>query len=67
MSAEDLPEAGHAVLVSVARFRPAASPAEIDLRLFVNTRHRHRHHWWLNTSARRHQREMLQRLGWWEP
>jgi hypothetical protein len=39
--------------------------AEIDLRLFVNTRRRHHHHWWLNTEAGRHQRELLQRIGWW--
>jgi hypothetical protein len=41
--------------------------AEIDLRLFVNTRRRRHHHWWLNTEAGRHQRELLQRLGWWAP
>lgn len=39
--------------------------AEIDLRLFVNTRRRRHHHWWLNTEAGWHQRELLQRLGWW--
>jgi len=68
MSAEDLPEAGQAVLVRVARFRQAASlAAEIDLCLFVNTRRRCHHHWWLNTAAGWHQRELLQRLGWWAP
>jgi hypothetical protein len=39
--------------------------AEIDLRLFVNTQRRHRHHWWLRTRAGRHQREFLERIGRW--
>jgi hypothetical protein len=41
--------------------------AEADMRRYVNTRRRRRHHWWLNSEAGQHQRELLQRLGWWEP
>ena len=40
-------------------------PAEADLRLVVNTIRRERHHWWLYTWEGRHQREFLERLGWW--
>jgi hypothetical protein len=42
--------------------------AEAEMRRHVNnTRRRRPHHWWLKTEAGRHQRELLQRLGWWEP
>ena len=44
--------------------RPFAA-AETHLRLFVNTRRRRAHHWWLYTESGRHQRELLERLGWW--
>jgi hypothetical protein len=40
-------------------------PAEADLKHFVNTRRREPHHWWLYTWEGRHQRELLERLGWW--
>jgi hypothetical protein len=39
--------------------------AEADLRLVVNTLPRERPHWWLRTWEGRHQRELLERLGWW--
>jgi hypothetical protein len=41
------------------------APAERHLRLLVNVRPPERHHWWLYTWDGRHQREFLQRLGWW--
>jgi hypothetical protein len=40
-------------------------PAEANLRLVVNTLPRERPHWWLRTWEGRHQRELLERLGWW--